>query len=453
MIDSGTIAALSTPKGRGGIAVIRISGEKTKNILGKLVEKYPSEPVHRKAFHSFILNEGKREEECLVVFFKSPHSYTGEDLAEISIHSNPFLVEKVLGMIIKEDARGALPGEFTYRAFKNGKMDLIQAESVNELINANSGYYAEMKFGNLDGKLSAFLNEIKKNIVNLGVRVESIIEFEEDQYLDKIEFGTDLEESILKLEKVLKNHRFNELLNKGLNIVITGKTNVGKSSLFNILLMEERSIISSSPGTTRDFIKEKIYVDNCPVDITDIAGINSESSDKIERIGIERSLGLLENSDAVIFVLDGIEGVNSHDEKIYDLIKNKKKLIVINKIDKAEKSVVEKIKTFFNEKEICEISALKNKNIEEIYNFISGILKGLKSNSTGLSVNLRQKGLLEELMEKLKKVRTMSASISGNYELLAEEVRSVLDCIGKLMGEITEEDILNRIFSDFCIGK
>lgn len=452
-MDSGTIAALSTPKGRGGIAVLRISGEETKNILKKLVEKYPSRPVHRKAVHSFILNEGKREEECVVLFFKAPHSYTGEDLAEISIHSNPFLVEKVLGLIIKKGVRGALPGEFTYRAFKNGKMDLIQAESVNELINANSRYYAEMKFGNLDGKLSSFLNEIKKNIINLGVRIESIIEFEEDQYLGKIEFVTDIDESISKLDKVLKNHRFNELLNKGLNIVITGKTNVGKSSLFNILLMEDRSITSSSPGTTRDFIKEKIYVDNCPVEITDIAGINSKSSDKIEKKGIKRSLELLELSDAVIFIVDGSEGINSFDLEIYNLIKNKKKIIAVNKIDKTDKPGIEKIMKSFDGEEFCEISALKNINIDTVYDFISGILTELKGNDTGFSVNLRQKVLLEELMEKLKRVLKMSAMISGNFELIAEEIRSVLDNVGKLMGEITEEDVLNRIFTDFCVGK
>ncbi len=324
-MDGGTIAALSTPAGRGGIAVIRISGDLTKDIIRKVIENVPGKIRDRNAYHSYILDSDRRVEECIYTFFKSPNSYTGEDVVEISIHSNPFLAESVLKQIFGNGAREALPGEFTLRAFKNGKIDLIQAESVNELINANSKYYAEMKFGNLEGKLSAFLGKLKNELIGLAVKIESIIEFQEDQSLETIEFTPELESSKLRIDKIISSYRFNDVLDKGLQVVIVGKANVGKSSLFNALLLEDRSITSSIPGTTRDFIREKIFIKGYPVELTDVAGINSGSEDDIEKLGIKRSMDIVENSDAVIFLLDGSAGIDDNDRIIYELIKGKKK--------------------------------------------------------------------------------------------------------------------------------
>jgi tRNA modification GTPase len=454
--EKDTIVALSTPWGRGGIAVIRISGEKTQPILEKIIEKCPTPLTPGKTHHSFVIDGKKRIDECVMIFFKAPHSYTGEDTAEISIHSNPFLVEEVLDLIHKagqEGTRGALPGEFTYRAFKNGKMDLLQAESVNELINANSRYFAHMKFGTLEGKLSRLLEELKEELINLGVGIETKIEFEEDQFFDEISIFDRLNAPLKRLETLLSNSRFNELLNKGLNVVIVGKVNVGKSSLFNTLLMEERSIISSIPGTTRDFIKEKIFIDGFPIELTDAAGINRETRDDIEAQGIQRSLEKIKHSDAVIFMLDASSPLDPIDKEIYELIKPKKKLVVVNKLDIKEQTVLEAIAAYFKDEAIAHISVKEHTDIEAVTDFFKEIATDIKGKETDFTVNQRQKLALEELQAILTRVKEMAAAYSHQVEIMAEEIRQALEIIGQLMGEITPDDILNKIFSQFCIGK
>ncbi len=457
--DGDTIAALSTPLGRGGIAVIRISGEGTRAILSCIIEKLPGSLEPRRAYHGFVTDGKKHIDECVVIFFKGPHSYTGEDVAEISIHSNPFIVEEVLNLVLKRGSAGetvvrnALAGEFTYRAFRNGKMDLIQAESVNELINANSRYYAHMKFGSLEGRLSRFMEELKEGLINLGVLIETKIEFEEDQFFDEIPVVEQLRGVVKRLDTLLSNSRFNDLLNRGLSVVIAGKVNVGKSSLFNTLLMEERSIISSTPGTTRDFIREKLYVDGFPVDITDVAGINRETDDHIEVLGIQRSLEKLESCDAVIFMLDVSRPLEVMDRDIYELVKGKRRLIIANKVDIEDPVVCDSIRDVFGDEEIVNVSVRDHINIEVVTGFLEGLVGDIRSRETEFTVNRRQKELLEELRGVLVSGCGMVEGSSCQVELAAEEIRGAIDIIGRLMGEVTPDDILNKIFSEFCIGK
>lgn len=456
--DTDTIAALSTPLGRGGIAVLRISGLKTRFILSRIIEKWANAGsiTPGRTVHSFITANGKRIDEVVTVFFQAPHSYTGEDLAEISMHSNPFLVEEVLDLICSLEPggiRSALPGEFTYRAFKNRKMDLIQAESVNELINANSRYYAHMKFGSLEGRLSRLMEQLKEDLVELGVRIETKIEFEEDQFFDEINIVRQLEAPLKRLDTLLANARFNELLNKGLNVVIVGKVNVGKSSLFNTLLMEERSIISSIPGTTRDFIREKIYIDGFPVEITDAAGINRESRDDIEAEGMRRSLERVKNCDAAIFMLDMSRPLENTDKEIYRLVKEKKKIITANKQDIMDPQVWEAIDAYFKDEDVVGISVKEHVNIDAVTGFLKGIVTNIKEKEVDFTINQRQKLGLEELREVLCRVKEMVAAHSSHVEIIAEEIRRAIEIIGQLMGEITPDDILNKIFSEFCVGK
>lgn len=452
-MEGGTIAALSTPPGRGGIAVIRISGDLTQHILKEIIESVPANISDRKAVHSFILDSGKRVEECVYTCFISPNSYTGEDVAEISIHSNPFLTEKVLHLIFRSGARAALPGEFTFRAYKNRKIDLIQAESVNELINANSKYYAEMKFGNLEGKLSSFLESLKNELVNLAVKVEGIIEFQEDQSLEKIDFTPEIESSMTDIKKIVSGFRFNEVLDKGLKVVIVGKVNAGKSSLFNLLLMEDRSITSSIPGTTRDFIREKIFIEGYPIELIDVAGINAGSVDDIEKLGIRRSIELVHDADAVIFLLDGKSGIDENDRAIYDLIKEKEKIVLLNKSDDLIDGLSEKARLEFDGEKISELSVLRNTGMEKVYMFISSIIDRIGEERAEISINLRQKNLLGRISDSLDMVQGMITDKKSDIELIAEEVRSSVTAIGELLGEVTDEDILGRIFSDFCVGK
>lgn len=452
-MDDDTIAALSTPPGRGGIAVLRISGDKTRQIIGEVVENLPLKIVPRKVYHSFIFENKKRVDECIVTFFKAPQSYTGEDLAEISIHSSPFLVETILELIYRKQARAALPGEFTYRAYKNGKMDLLQAESVNELINANSAFYAAMKFGSLEGKLSRMIKKIRHNLVQLGIKIETKIEFEEDQGFTEITITAELEDTMKSLQKVLTNSRFNQVLDKGLNVVIVGKVNVGKSSLFNALLLEERSIISAIPGTTRDFIKEKLYIAGLPIEITDVAGINRQVNDDIEAQGIKRSLEKITKSDAVIFMLDVSLPVEETDFEIYNLVKNKRKIVTANKMDIVRPRVLENINSAFKKEKILEISVKENWNIDKIRDFLKTVVGDIKGQDIEFTVNQRQKSCLEKLLAVLGAVSRMVKAGSDSTEIIAEEIREAIRIIGELTGEVTTDDILRQIFSQFCVGK
>ena len=290
-------------------------------------------------------------------------------------------------------------------------------------------------------------------MIALAVKVESIIEFQEDQSLENIEFTPELESSIQRIDKIISSYRFNDILDKGLKVVIVGKTNVGKSSLFNTLLLEDRSITSPIPGTTRDFIREKIFIKGYPVELTDVAGINSGSRDDIEKLGIKRSMDIVENSDAVIFLLDGAEGIDDNDRIIYDLIKDKKKIVLINKCDIMKKKAVISATKELGNNEIIELSVLKNIGMENIYDFISSAISDIGYVRGEISVNQRQRNILEEISGNIKKVKRMMISGDSDIELIAEEIRSSINGIGKLLGEVTNDEILGKIFSDFCIGK
>lgn len=455
-MDSDTITALSTPPGKGGLAVIRLSGPNTLPILSRIFLPFPTQPTPRHAYHGFVTNGNHTIDEGIAIFYQTPSSYTGEDSAEISIHSNPLLVEEVLNLVCSlkpKNARIALPGEFTFRAFKNGKMDLIQAESVNELINANSRTYAHMKFSSLEGKLSHFMNALKDDLVNLAVQVETKIEFQEDQFFQDIDVNQFLTSPLARLDSLLANARFNHLLDKGLNVVIAGKVNVGKSSLFNTLLMEERSIISPTPGTTRDFIKEKIYIDGFPIEITDIAGINRQTTDLVEQAGIERSLAILDSCDAVIFMLDASRPIEDTDKDIYDRIKNKNNLIIANKQDIIDISAWSDINSHFPGQTIIPISVKDHLHIDAVTAFLKQLTHHIKEKETEFTVNQRQKKLLKELRDILCQVNDLSQNHGGHFELLAEDIRLAIDIIGQLMGTVTTDDILEKIFSQFCVGK
>jgi tRNA modification GTPase len=332
-------------------------------------------------------------------------------------------------------------------------MDLLQAESVNELINANSRYFAHMKFGALEGKLSRLMEQLKEELVSLGVLLETKIEFEEDQFFDEISSAEQLEKPLKQLETLLASSRFNQLLNRGLNIVIVGKVNVGKSSLFNTLLMEDRSIISSIPGTTRDFIKEKIFIDGFPIELTDAAGFNRETRDEIEAQGIQRSLEKVKSSDAVLFILDASGSFDHSDKEIYHLIKQKNKLIVVNKLDIKDQTQLDAITDYFKDEEILRISVKEHTNIEGITKFFKRMIKDIKGKETDFTVNHRQKLALEELQAILIRVKKMAAVRFNQVEIIAEEIRGAVEIIGQLLGEVTPDDILNKIFSEFCVGK
>lgn len=452
-MDDDTIAALSTPAGRGGIAVIRISGSQTQNIINQVFTPVPKTLKSQKVYHGYVVEGDKKIDECLLTFFQNPHSFTGDDLAELSVHSNPHLIEAILGMIFSLNARIAMPGEFSYRAFKNGKIDLIQAESINELIHANSQYSALMKFNNLEGRLSQFVSALKEQLVQLGIKVETILEFQEDQTLEEIHLSSHLKKSMDILANLLENARYNDLLNDGLKVAIVGKVNVGKSSLFNTLLMTDRVIVSPIPGTTRDFIQEKIYIEGIPIDLIDCAGIHGKSQDGIEEEGINRSYELIQESDAVIFILDSSGLLEKDDEVIYQLVRDKKKIVVANKHDIISGVARKEIETHFAGETLEFVSVKDKMNVSAIHRFLKTLALELKDLDTPFLINQRQKSHLVKLKDLLAQIWQMVENQISETELLAEEIRSAIRIIGELTGEVTTEDLLEGIFSQFCVGK
>jgi len=451
-MDEETIVSLATPVGRAGVAIIRVSGNKTSKILKGIIKVDNLKLKPREAKYCHFTNGRNIIDDGLVTFFKAPNSYTGEDVAELSIHSNPFLIEELVGTISSLGARQAMAGEFTYRAFKNGKIDLIQAESINELINSNTRLNLQMKFNNLEGKLSSTINSIKKSIIKLGIINESSIEFGEDNYLEEQPIIQELDKINNYLNKVLSLSRFNEILDKGFKIVLAGKVNVGKSSIFNNMVMENRSIVSSEPGTTRDYIEKKIYLNGFTFEITDIAGFNDKTSGVIEDEGIRRSVDKVKNCDAVIFILDASEKPDSRDMAIYDLIKDKKHLIIANKEDISDSLKLDVLKQKFPTENINSISVKENKNTKLIIDYLISLTEKIEDLNIEVSVNHRQKLILSKLVKVIESIIVYRKNTS-DAELLAEDIRNALNLIGQLTGEVSSEDILNGIFSTFCIGK
>ncbi|MBU4268092.1 MAG: tRNA uridine-5-carboxymethylaminomethyl(34) synthesis GTPase MnmE [Acidobacteria bacterium] len=452
-MDDDAIVALATPPGRAGIAVIRISGSQSESIVRKIIGPLPAELEARRSYHGFIHHETRRIDECLAVIFKAPRSYSGEDMAEISLHSNLFVVEEVIGLICACGARPALPGEFTFRAFKNGKLDLLQAEAVNDLIQANSRAGALMQFNNLEGRLSKTVVALRAALVQAAIQIETRIEFAEDQHIEATETAGDLAAAAGALEKILGQSRFNEILNQGLHVVIAGRVNVGKSSLFNALLLKERSIISALPGTTRDYIQENLVLDGFPFHVTDMAGIRAGSGDDIEKQGMELSLAKIAQADAVLFMVDASLPLAETDMQIYKLLAAKKRLLLANKSDKALADIVKSVKDAFPEETVHLISAKNGDNLDVAVNFMKSLLRQMPEACGQTVVNFRQKILLEKLLEKIKRIEQMQIEGLEATEVVAEEIRQGVSLIGELTGTIAPGDILQGVFAKFCIGK
>ncbi len=452
-MDEETIVALATPPGRAGIAVIRLSGSRSKDIVSRIFQPLPEALKPRHSYHGFVHDAGRRIDECLAVLFRAPRSYSGEDMAEISLHSNLFVIEEVLALACRCGARAALPGEFTYRAFRNGKLDLLQAEAVNDLIQANSRVYSLMEFDNLEGRLSHAVAAIRDVLLQAAVDIETRIEFAEDQHIERIGEDAGLAAASSSLEKILVSSRFGEVLDRGLRVVIAGRVNVGKSSLFNALLMKERSIISELPGTTRDYIEETLLLDGFSFRITDMAGIRTAAGDDIEDQGIQRSLDRIAQADAVLFMVDASSPLENGDRKIFRLIGEKKRVVLANKCDLSREEVVRSIRGAFPEEAVHLISAKNGENLEAATGFLKSLLRQIPDASGATAVNLRQRTLLEKVKEKIELVLRLQAQVAPPAELVAEEIRQGLNLIGELTGAIGSEDILRGVFAKFCIGK
>ena len=436
-----TIAAIATPLGTGGVGVIRISGEKSFEIADKIFSKHNLEAG--KIAHGWIVDGGKKVDEVIVLPFRNPHSYTGEDVIEIHCHGGVNVVKNILSLVLKNGARTAERGEFTKRAFLNKKMDLSQAEAVADLIHAKTRNFALQSAKNLSGVLSEKISQIRGQIFETLSRIVAGIDFPEDvtepEYSYLIE---SFEKSLSEIDKILSCAQSSNILRQGIKVAIVGRPNVGKSSLFNTLLNANRAIVTDIAGTTRDVIKETLDLD-VAVTLIDTAGIrDTDEVGKVEEIGIEFSKQSADEADLVIFLYDSSKGITEEDKEIYELIKNKPHLEVANKCDLIEKKSEDKI----------YISTKTGEGISELRELIKSKVCDFSIEDTEYITNERQVDCLEKCKESL----TNALEAAKRFELqdlISIDLKSALLFLDEITGEVITDDILNNIFDHFCIGK
>lgn len=453
-----TIAAIATATGNGGIGIIRISGPETFNIINKIfIPKNKNNEIKGYSIKYGNIVDPKNNEivdEVLVSYFVHPRSYTTEDICEINTHGGIIVERKILNICIENGARLAEPGEFTKRAFLNGRIDLSQAEAIIDLINAKSDMEAKESINQLKGNLSSNIEKIENKIMDIMVNIEVIIDYpeydvEEITKEKAIEGLNDVKNDLKKLEQSFERGK---ILRDGVRTVILGKPNAGKSSLLNAILNENRAIVSNIEGTTRDTIEEFINVDGISLKLIDTAGIR-EAKDEIEKQGIEKSLNLANNADLIIAIFDITKPLDGKDEEIIKLIKEREAIIVLNKIDcKPNKEVEERLKKL--NIPIISISAKNKTNINLLFNKINEIYCSGKivNESSSIITNERHKNQIKiakkSIDDAIKSIENdMPIDISSIY------IKQSLEDLGEITGENVSENIVNEIFKKFCLGK
>lgn len=456
-----TIAAISTATGSGGIGIIRMSGDKCFEILKKVFitsQELILEDIKGYTIkYGYIINSETKEkiDEVLVSFFKSPKSYTRENMCEINSHGGIVVERKILEECLKNGAELAEPGEFTKRAFLNGRIDLSQAESVIELINAKSDREAHESLNQLQGELSKKINIIKNKMLDIMADIEASIDYPEYDIEELTEEKTirvlnEIKEELIKLEE---SFHTGKLIREGIKTAIIGQPNAGKSSLLNAILKEERAIVSEYAGTTRDTIEEFITIKDIPLKIIDTAGIR-DTNNAIEKIGVEKALKIAENADLVIAIIDNSKDLDNEDIKILNIIEDKNAIIVLNKIDKDDKKAENRREIVKTNKPIIKISAVTKEGIEDLYNEIVKMFNINKIEATNDTVitNVRHKNQIDKAVKSINEAINV-AKEKQTEDILAIYIKQTLEDLGEITGDNVSENIINEIFSKFCLGK
>ena len=451
-----TIAAISTPKGEGGIAIIRISGDKSFEILDKIfVKKNPNANLgFYKLNYGFIKDREKTVDEVMAVRLKAPKSYTCEDIVEINCHGGTLVSEKVLELVLRNGARHAESGEFTKRAFMNGRIDLSQAEAVMDIIQGKTEKSVSLSLDQLRGDLRDKVNQFKKALLDITAHVNVVLDYPEEGIDDPLptELRNNLEKVYEEANRLIDSYDTGKKIKEGIKTVIVGKPNVGKSTLLNALLHEERAIVTHVAGTTRDVIEEIINIKGVPLVLVDTAGIR-KTDDIVENIGVEKSKQFIGKADLVLLVLDASKELENEDIEVINQIKeNKKKVIVLlNKIDLNKKINL----AGHNLENIVEISAKDNIGIEDmqekIYSYI--VEEDVENSSEKLIItNIRHKTALEKTKDAIKNIfETIDMGLP--MDLISVDLKEALDSLSEITGEISSEDILDHVFGNFCVGK
>lgn len=489
-IEGDTIVAIATPKGVGGIGIIRISGALVQEIIIKILKDHSKIVSHKAIYTDFLNVDLDIIDRGIAIFFKSPHSFTGEDVLELHGHGGPIILNMLIKRVIALGARIAEPGEFSKRAFLANKLDLIQAESIVALINAQTEQAAKAAIKSLQGEFSKRINILLEKLIVLRANIEALIDFPEDDVdpLSRLNINNNLNMLIDLIQYILQQSKHGALLSDGIKAVILGKPNVGKSSLLNALSEEELAIVTDIPGTTRDLVSNRINLEGLVIDFVDTAGIR-ETQDIVEQIGVEKAIKTLEVADLILLMLEAKDFLKLEENPLYlskclpvlinkQLLVNKKILIVINKIDLISNDLDHFRSIYFNNLELYNdiehskvekynIENKENKNINLIFisiknNFGMQELKqqikklvGLNSNweQSAFFAKLRHIKSLEETLSSLLIAKEIFDANYCNWDLFAEELRNSQQKLSQITGIFTNEDLLGRIFSEFCIGK
>lgn len=459
MKEFDTIAAIATPVGEGGISIIRVSGNDALKIVNSIfIPKNGNDILNMKQYtikYGNIINREKDEviDEVLISFMKGPKSFTAEDTVEINCHGGIFSTNSVLEEVIKAGARFAEPGEFTKRAFLNGRIDLSQAEAVIDLITSKTEASRKAAIFQSEGKLSKEILKLRNKLLEMIAHIEATVDYPEDDLEEVTSENTisDLDNLLIEINKLISSSDEGKIIRDGLKTVIIGKPNVGKSSLLNALLEEKRAIVTDVAGTTRDIIEEYINVSGIPIKLIDTAGIRN-TEDVVEKIGVEKSKEKIEEADLIILMLDASNLIDEEDLKIINYIKDKKYVVLLNKIDldkKIEFSSFEGI----DKSNIIEISAMSGQNIDELKNKIkTKFFSGEINRNEVIITNIRHKEALvrarDNCISAIEALKNTSA-----IDLASIDLRNAWHNLGEITGETIQEDLIDKIFKDFCLGK
>lgn len=445
-----TIVAIATPPGAGGLGIVRISGTEARTVAGAILRfRHDHEWKPWRLAHAHLVDEdGSVVDEVLVAFFAAPRSYTAEDVVEISCHGSPVVLRHCVARALRAGARAAEPGEFTLRAFLNGRIDLPQAEAVRDLIHSTTLYQARVAAQQLEGSVSRAVRPVKDRLVGLITLLEAGIDFADDDVpvAPAEEIDARLADILAGLDRLLASYGWGRFVHDGLTLAIVGRPNVGKSSLFNALLGADRAIVTDIPGTTRDTVSESFSLEGVPVRLVDTAGIR-ESDDLVERLGIERTERAMADADLTLVVLDAAEPFTDADREILDRTSRQGwRAVVANKCDlprRLEPGIEE-----------IAVSARTGAGIEELKRLLIRRIApdGIAAPQSGLITSARHEALLREAREAAEKARAANAA-GLPHELLLLDCYAALQPLDALTGATTADDILNRIFSTFCIGK
>ena len=453
-----TIAAISTPRGEGGIGIIRISGDDSFDILNKIFKaKNPNKDLGFYKFNYGFIYEGDQIiDEAMVVRLKGPKTYTCEDVVEINCHGGYLVTQKILELVLKKGARHAEKGEFTKRAFINGRIDLSQAEAVMDIIQGKTEKSISLSLDQLRGDLKEKIKHLKTALLDITAHVNVVLDYPEEGIDEPLpaHLRDNLEDVYDEINRLIESYNKGKKIKEGIKTAIIGKPNVGKSTLLNSLLKEERAIVTHVPGTTRDIIEEVISIKGIPLVLADTAGIR-ETEDIVENIGVEKSKEIIEKSDLILLVLDASRELEKNDYEIIELIREngKKAILLLNKIDLERKIEIKKLNEISND--ILEISAKEEKGMEEmeekIYSFI--LEEEVEDSSEKLIItNIRHKSALDKTKTAIDSIfETIDTGMP--MDLISVDLKEALDSLSEITGEISSEGILDHVFSNFCVGK